>query len=543
MIDKKTWKGYFLRLNMDKLFFIISIVVFTMIYMSILRFILSTGISLLNSDVSTEMVLSAQLNREKEFLFTKNWFYGNEIRVLNTMPIFRISLAIFPNNWHYARLLSVAMLLLILAGSMIWLMCSIGQKKYTFWAAIAVIAPFGRWYGWNVIFNSYYVPHIVISILSLSLVCTIVRNDKKQHPSKKIVFTLLLFALGFFAGLGGVRQLMVCYVPLFAISIILLYLKAKQILPITFPAKNIFIISSLLCLFSVIGYSVNAVYLSKHYHFLYNNTTNISWKYFDLENYFSWISDFIALFGWQEEASIFSLAGIVNVLSLLLVGVIIYSIIYLIQKIKLLTENEILLVLFFCSAFLIDLLIYGGTLENNNESYWIPILPFAFVPLFVMLSKVSLPPAHKSSLLCCFGLLIILSSYNTMKSPYINSAHMGRVATSEVIQDASAWLNGTDYTQGIATFWNSNILTELSNGEIEMWTVVINDNNLIPQPLLQSVEHEALPAGKVFLLLTLPEFHDMEIPGALEEYIVYSDDDYIVYGFDDISQYFELINE
>lgn len=542
MSDRKKLKEYFIRFDMNKLCFTVSIILFTFMYFSILRFILSTGISLLNSDASSEMVLSAQLNREKAFLFTKNWFYGNEIRVLNTMPVFRISLAIFPNNWHYARLLSVAMLLLILAGSMIWLMCSIGQKEYAFWAAIAAIAPFGRWYGWKIIFNSYYVPHIVIPILSLDLVCTIIRNNKKWHSSKNIVFTLLLFALGFMSGLGGVRQLVICYVPLFAVSIILLCLTAKQILPTIFPAKKIFAICFLLCLFYSIGFLVNTTYLSAHYHFFsFDNTT---WKNFDLTYYFSCISDFISQFGWQEDVPIFSLAGISNVLSLLLIAAILFSIIYLITKVKLLGENELLVISFFCMVFLVDLLIYGGT-GQYNESYWITILPFAFVPLFIMLSKIVPSPSSicKTALLCGFGLLIVLSSHNTMKSPYIDSPHIGQVPTSKSIQNVSTWLNGTEYTQGIASYWNSNILTELSNGEIEMWTIVRDNKNLIPQPLLQSVEHETLPTGKVFLLLTYREFHDMDIPGVLEEYIIYSDDDYIVYGFDDISQYFELISE
>lgn len=541
MTIRKTLKEYFLHFDIEKLCFMASVVIFTIMYVSVLRFILSTGISLLNSDSSSEMVLSAQLNREGAFLFTKNWFYGSEIRVLNTMPIFRISLAMFPNNWHWARLFSVAMLLLILAGSMIWLMCSIGQKKCAFWAAIAVIAPFGRWYGWNVIFNSYYVPHIVISILSLALVCTIVRNDKKQHPSKKIVFTLLLFALGFFAGLGGVRQLLVCYVPLFAISIILLYLNDKQFLPVTFPAKFIFLISFFLCLFSGIGCLINSTYLSKHYHF--NTFTDITWEQFSLNNYISCISLFISLFGWQENVPIFSLAGIVNALSLLLVGTIIWSIIYLVIRIKSLADNEILITLFFCTAFLVNLLIFGGV-GQPSESYWIPILPFAFIPLFIAVSKTAFSPIRKIFILIGYGFLLLLSSYLTMKSPYIDSPINGRIPDSISIQNVSNWLNETEYTQGIASFWNSNIITELSDGDIEMWTITGGrDKNLTPRPWLQSVEHETLPAGKVFLLLTLPEFHDMELPDALEEYIVYSDDDYIVYGFDDINQYFELINE
>lgn len=542
MSDRKTWKGFFLRFDINKLCFIVSIILFAFMYISVLRFILSTGISLLNSDASAEMILAEKLNREGSFLISKNWFYSTEIRILHTPQIYRIALAVFPHNWHWARVLSVAMFLLILAGCTIWLMRTIGHGNYAFWAALAVISPFGRWYGWNVIFHSHYAPHIVISMVTLALLCVIIRNNTAlPHSLKGIICIIILLISGFIVGLSGVRQLLICYVPIFAVSIILLYLKDTQTLSPVFPAKFIFLISFFLCLSAGTGCLVNSVYLSKHYHF--NTFTDITWEQFSLNNYISCISVFISLFGWQESVPIFSLAGIVNALSLLLVGTMIWSTIYLVIRIKSLTETEILLTLFFCMAFLVDLLIYGGV-GQPSESYWVPILPFAFIPLFIALSKVTLSPTRKISVLVGCGFLLLLSSYLTMKSPYIDSPINGRIPDSISIQNVSNWLNETEYTQGIASFWNSNIITELSDGNIEMWTIVGgNDKNLTPRPWLQSVEHETLPAGKVFLLLTLPEFHDMELPGMLEEYIIYSDDDYIVYGFDDISQYFELINE
>lgn len=537
MGNRKALKGYLLRFNIDKIIFLISIALFVLMYISVLRYILSTGISLLNSDVSSEMILANQLNHEGALLISRNWFYSSELRVLNTELIYRIGLAIFPNNWHWARLLSVALFLLILAGCMIWLMCAIGQKNYSFWAAIAVIAPFGRWYGWNVIFNSYYVPHIVISIVSLALLCEINTNNNAGHKLRRNIYALLLFLLAFMSGLGGVRQLMICYVPLFGVGVILSIMKEKHLLHVSFPIKSTFWVSLLACIACGIGYLVNLFYLSKYYSFY--SFADTTWKQFKLDNYLSCISVFISLFGWQEDVPIFSLSGIINIASLLFVGVIIYSTVYLICKIKSLNENEILAILFFCIAFLLDLLIYGGT-EQYNGSYWTTILPFAFVPLFIMLSKIAPPPMQKSVLLVVYSLMLYLSSYLTMKSPYIDSPLIGQVPNSISIQNVSNWLSETDYTRGIASFWNSSIVTELSDGNIEMWTIVGgNDENLTPRPWLQSVEHETLPAGNVFLLLTFRELSDMNLPGALEEYIVYVDDDYIVYGFDDISQYFD----
>lgn len=543
MRDGKAFKEYFTRFDINKLCFIVSVILFVFMYFSVLRFILSTGISLLNSDASAEMILANQLNNEGAFLTSRNWFYSSELRVLNTELIYRIGLAVFPNNWHWARLLSDAIFLLILAGCMIWLMCVTGHRNYAFWVANAVIAPIGCWYGWNVIFSSFYVPHIAISAISLALMCEIVKNKNTSHNLKKNICLFLLLLLGFMAGLGGVRQLMICYAPLFAVGIIIVWI-SNQFPADTFPAKSIFIVSFVLCVISGIGYLVNLTYLSKHYSF--NSYAGMAWGEFELSDLLSSISSFISLFGWQSGVPVLSLAGIVNVLSLLLVAAIFFSTIYLIIRIKSLSANEIIVVLFFCMTFLINLLILSGT-KQDNESYWLPILPFAFIPLFIIPSKLTLPQPKEIVLLGSYGLLLFLTGYLTMKNPYVVSSSIGPVPDDLNILSVADWLDETDYTQGIATFWNSSILTELSNNRIEMWTIEEHDDDLTrsltPRLWLQSVEHAALPQGKVFLLFTIRELGRLDLPGALEEYIVYVDDNYVAYGFDDISQYFELISE
>ena len=59
------------------------------------------------------------------------------------------------------------MLLLIAAGW--YFMWVLGKKKKGFLFAALLICPFGQWYAWNVIYNSYYVPHIVISLVSVAM--------------------------------------------------------------------------------------------------------------------------------------------------------------------------------------------------------------------------------------------------------------------------------------------------------------------------------------------------------------------------------------
>ncbi len=80
--------------------------------------------------------------------------------------------------------------------------------------------PFGNWYAWNVLFSSFYVPHLVISMVSLGLLVHSLTLSEKEGRAKVcgVVLAVLLAALSFVSVLGGVRQLMICYAPLLAVT-------------------------------------------------------------------------------------------------------------------------------------------------------------------------------------------------------------------------------------------------------------------------------------------------------------------------------------
>ncbi len=526
-----------LSANFDKINFTFSAFLFVAMFVKVLHFVWGSGTALINSDASSEMVLAAQLNREGLSPISQNWFYSNEIRVFHTPMLYRLLLAVFPDNWHFVRFMSVIIFLLLLAASTAWLMCAVGHREYAFWAALTCIAPFGRWYGWNVVFHSHYVLHIVVSAVSLALLCKMLHGSYHTKPWKKIISYLILFILSFITGLNGIRQLMIFYIPLFAAIVFWFIIQKKH--AASSPAvslKPLLAISFSLCATSCIGYFINLFYLQKHYHF--SSLTSTSWTRFELSNIWARISDFICLFGWQEEVPIFSLPGIANAISLLFVGIIFYAVIYLISTASSLDRRELLLTAFTVASFLVDLLIYSGT-DTYNESYWIPLLPFAFVLVFIFLPKfINKQKIMELAFIGYFALFILVCSFCTVISPMIKSPYVGQVPGSADIQDAAHWLKESRYTKGIASFWYSNVITEFSDGKIEMWTVNKGDQNLTPNCWLQSTEHETLPVGEVFLLLPVND----ELPKPFVEYNIYKDDYFVAYGFDDINQYFEILD-
>lgn len=95
---------------------------------------------------------------------------------------------------------------------------------------------------------------------------------------------------------------------------------------------------------------------------------------------------------------------------------------------------------------------------------------------------------------------------------------------------------------GYATFWNANVLTELSDGKIEVWqwcsgqdlpehSSDIDDMSQWLQLASHMVEH---PSGKVFTLFTREEFESNPWRKNLHpEDVIYENEEYIVMSYPD----------
>ena len=97
------------------------------------------------------------------------------------------------------------------------------------------------------------------------------------------------------------------------------------------------------------------------------------------------------------------------------------------------------------------------------------------------------------------------------------------------------------YENGYATFWNGNVMTELSGGKIQMW--VWRDATLDQHgpdvdeiyPWLQLTSHDTeRPTGKVFVLFSREEFGNNPWKQNLQpENVIYESEEYVVMGYPD----------
>lgn len=92
-------------------------------------------------------------------------------------------------------------------------------------------------------------------------------------------------------------------------------------------------------------------------------------------------------------------------------------------------------------------------------------------------------------------------------------------------------------SEGYATFWNGNVLTELSDGEIEVWVwSSLPDKYNVEEikPWLQEAAHQIVkPEGRMFFLFTNEEYEACPLKAALDSREVdYQTDNYRVFIFD-----------
>ena len=156
--------------------------------------------------------------------------------------------------------------------------------------------------------------------------------------------------------------------------------------------------------------------------------------------------------------------------------------------------------------------------EGVNGSYWLPVAPLAVAA--VAMSIQSLPvrrPGQRRTLACLFAGLVVCASAGTCLR-FVQAPPHGRPDLLPVV----SWLEEQGYEQGCATFWQANVVTELSDGAIEMWQVE-DLASLTPRPWLQKTSHAALPEGSVFVLAAPGEIN-VSLPWAARARVVWSDE-------------------
>ena len=489
-------------------------------YFILFMFIYKHGIYMLDSDMSSELVLAKQL-AEENALISSDWWYSTELRVINTQLVFMPLFKTF-HDWELIRAVGSAVLLAIYLFSYYVLIASLGCGKCFAVSAGFLIMPCSMVYVVYVLFGVYYIPHICFSfvLLGLILFCDAVAGKKK------IFLALLLCIISFAAGLGGLRQILIFSIPVILASIAMI---AKPMLKNNKPDAHTvsFVVCSLLSfVFTVLGYLVNANILANIFSF--TSFGGINFVFPDAGRMELVLHEWIRDFGYTE-GDIFSGRLVYNTGCLCLIILIPVSVRDILKKDKYSHAQRLLALYFVFAALVYSAFIICSDFEHSGR-YSLPIAVFALPVITIWFSSLDFGKMTVKVMCAMFISLMLVCSLGKYRNMLQNDN------TAE-LRHINEMLCSEGYTEGYATFWNGNIMTELSNGEIEMWVLNHSLNGLDDiYHWLQDKEHGIYqPESPYFLLIDNSELDRSDFIRNLDaKNRIYTGDHYIVYTFNEL---------
>lgn len=498
-------------------------------YLFSLWYNLVPGKTLMDADLSSEIVLADLLNQEGGVI-SANWYYSTELKVANLQWFYRLGLLIFPGDWNLARAFGMAIALALYAVVLLYFAKCTGMGRTGLWMTGALLWPFGQHYLLYSIFGGYYLVYTTFYLLVLALLL------RSLQASSPVGWSSLAAVVSLVSGLNGIKQIMIFHAPFFLAALILFAMALhgsgktswKEAMHVCRRETILLAGAALTMVTCGIGYLINNLILAKAYS--YKTFGSIVWNHSD--DWFTLdrvIMDFFHEFGYQNGAGLFHFSGIATGLGLLLGGCVFACIVRLLFRWGKLELRGRLSVLLLISMILVCAVCYTYFQEYNTY-YWMTAVPMAMIVVAVELETENfhLPGARKMAA-AVLSVVIVVCAIHTVRreieKPLL--AHKGL----DVVTD---WLVENEYTQGYASFWNSNALTGLSDGQIESWTLVNLSDDVI-MDWLQKKDHLTTDPEDPFLLI------DTETDGAAEDLgliqygdceLVYDDGRYQVYAFD-----------
>lgn len=437
----------------------------------------------LDSDAASELILAKDLSQTGGIL-SPHWLYSTELRVLNTQlvytPLFR-----FFNDWHIVRFLGALILQGLYILSFGFLIREAGMGKHVFFAGSALLLlPASVTYGRIVLYHCYYIPHIFLSYLTLGLLLGFAHKTSTKIW-KVLMRAILLVVISFIGGLGGIRQLMITHAPILLILLVLTFLEdiheADKSKAALFEKERFsFFAMEILSLIATLGgYWVNKNVLAQQYIFQSFDMTML--KLAPPEELEDVVYGFLHQFGFRIDVSLLTLTGILSVLGVLAAG---YTVVISVKKLccyqKETDVRSTVVTLYFLSYSVVMTAVF--LITANTDSYYFPLyyslcFPWA-VPVLLEEGKNTSREYHIFNFkrVLSWGTVLILVANGLLNVSFFNgNTQRYQIYEGLTFADphkaermaplAEALMDqGCDI--GYATFWDGNILTEMTDGEL-----------------------------------------------------------------------------
>lgn len=485
---------------------------------------------LIDSDMSSELILGNILSKEHGIL-TDKWFYSTELRFLNTQLVYKL-VFVFSNNWRIVRCVSSVFLMIVLLSCFYYMMYQLECKKF-----FPLLSPFLIWNYSNEYFvyisrGLYYIPHVCISFLTIGMLWQCVKSSNKLQ---KYLVAVLMAVLALFAGMGGPRQIIILYLPILLSAVIWFIVKKDN----GEARKKVqyMILCSVNFIFSVAGYFINSKILSHRFQFM---IFEIHYKEFSLESLVQAFNGILRIFGYSD-GKIFSFATVLNGCMFLVIIMMIVSIYIGVTRKDETASFGASVSFYLLCATVINTLLYAFTDMPYEDRYYLPIVVFAIPVIALNIGEVSCNLQAKK-IICTLVIFLVYAC--GVRKLYVSVD----IDVTAQIREVTNYLLDKNVVNGYSTYWNGNVMTELSNGKIEVWATYETENlfrkddNLFRW--LQLKDHiDCKPEGKIFVLLSREEYASCLQEVLSPEDAAFSNTNYVLYVFNSYDEFAELLEE
>lgn len=501
----------------------------------------------LDSDMAAEMIFSKELARTGHFFATPDWYYSTEFRFLYTHWIMGPLFHVF-SSWKTIRIITNFVTYALMLFSYFFFMSPFKVKRELVAASGSLLLlPFSETMMTHMVMGNTYMFHVIIAFLFMG--CFFRLTAAGKGKKRYVVGHYLLLAV--ICGVSGVRYLLALQCPLLLAGFLgLLGSPEMAAFRETCTADNwkseiknlghaislkYFLFALLGLVASVFGYGINIFYVCRHYVFQTYEATNFIAIYQGvfLERLQNCLGSLIMLFGYIPDKGMISLRGLISVIAFVLIALWGYCSVWVQKREK---GQRGMLSLFYWTALFLNVFVFVFSTSTMVPRYFLTIYIFLLPLLCFYLEK----EEHFLDRFVVTTILVLCMLFAT-----------GKVTISFITVDKNAekrpvaeFLAQQNHTFGYATYWNANIMTELTDGKVEVANV--GDAKSLEffqwsSPKKYYAEHRE---GSVFLLLTQEEYEEaVDAPTVKAGKLIYEDGHYVVLNYQDGEKLFEAVKE
>lgn len=502
----------------------------------------------LDSDMAAEMIFAKQLSGTGHFFATPDWYYSTEFRFLYTHWIMGPLFHVF-QSWHVIRMLTNLVSYGLMLVAYFYCMKPFGIKReLVIGSSALLLLPFSETMMTHMVMGNTYLFHVIIVFFVFGLYLRLCGTMK----GNRIVWLAAYLVLTLICGVSGIRYLLALQCPL-VLTAFVMFLRSTEFEQFrkNLTAQNgrtqlrdlwgsisvkYFLYAIWGMAGSVFGYGINVLYVSKKYVFQTYEATNFIAVYQGIlmERIQNAFGSLLMLFGYIPDKGVISLRGVITIIAFLLIGVFGYVVT---QEMKQEKGQRMFTTLFLVVSLCLNLFVFVFTTSTMVPRYYLTIFIFVLPVLCFYLERTE----YYFDRMAVIVLLIVCIGMATGKTvlSYLT------VDKNADRREVAAALEKMDVSFGYATYWNANIITELTDGKVEVAN--IDDAEYLeyfkwssPMKYYENNYGE----GKVFLLLSAEELAGVQKTPLVESgEIVFENGKYTVLIYNSKEALFSLAKQ